>query len=143
MLLRSIFLGFLAAVACAATAANGMRQVVAPVDPPVYITNQSAGPVKVMWQTVWPHKALSPQREATVPAGAADLKARRGVIWYVHPGSGKAVENMLFVSIVDANGRQIAQKAADEAVTGPLAALEAKALHITVGAGLAIKLSTK
>ena len=143
MLLRSIFLGILAAVVCAATAANGMTPVVVPVDPPVFITNQSAAPVKVMWQTVWPHKALSPPREATVPAGAVDQKARRGVIWYVHPGSEKPVENMLFVSIVDANGRQVAQKSADEAVTGPLGAVEAKALHVTVDPDLAIELSAK
>ena len=142
MMLRRFLLGILA-LACTSTATSGMKEVSGAIDPPVYVTNKSAGPVKVMWQTVWPHKALSPPREATVPAGAVDQKARRGVIWYVHPGSEKPVENMLFVSIVDANGRQIAQKSADEAVTGPLGAVEAKALHVTVNPDLAIELSAK
>jgi len=142
MMLRRFLLGILA-LACTSIAASGMKEVTGAIDPPAYVTNQSAAPVKVVWQTVWPHKALSPKREATVPAGAADLKAERGVFWYVDPASGKAVDNMVFVSVVGADGKQLSQSVLDEAIADSLAAAEAKALHVTVGADLAIELSAK
>jgi len=137
-------LGFFIALAFATTPTFGtIMAPPAPTDPPIYISNQSAAPVKVVWQTVWPHKALSPQREATVPAGAADLKADRGVFWYVDPASGKAVDNMVFVSVVGTDGKQLSQSVLDEAIADSLAVAEAKALHVTVGADLAIELSAK
>ncbi len=142
-MLRTVFLTILAALACTATAAIGAPKLALSIDPPIYISNQSAAPVKVMWQTVWPRKALSPPREATIPSGAVDLKAERGVFWHDDPRSARVVDNMIFVTVLGADGKLLAQKAVDEAIVDSFAAVEAKALYVTVGADMAIELSAK
>jgi len=101
-------------------------------DPPVFVTNLSGAPVELQWQTVQPNTALSPVRGATIPEGATEALAEDGLFWFYDPADGGAVENIVFVSIVDANGAILSQVVMEEEIAGTLETVEETALHITI-----------
>lgn len=101
-------------------------------DPPVFVTNLSGAPVELQWQTVQPNTALSPVRGATIPEGATEALAAEGLFWFYDPADGEAVENVVFVSMVDADGAILTQAVMEEEIAGTLQAVEATALHITI-----------
>jgi len=105
---------------------------VAAADPPVLVTNLSGDPVELQWQTVHPNVALSPARGALVPAAATDAVADRGLFWFYDSANGGTVENVVFVSIVDADGAILTQVVMDEEIAGTLETVEETALHITI-----------
>ncbi|MEO1224348.1 MAG: hypothetical protein AAFX92_08965 [Pseudomonadota bacterium] len=104
----------------------------ASVDPPVFVTNLSGAPVELQWQTVQPDAALSPVRGATISESATEALAEEGLFWFYDPADGGAVENIVFVSIVDANGAILSQVVMEEEIAGTLQTVEETALHITI-----------
>ena len=113
----------------------------ASVDPPVFVTNLSDTPVALQWQTVQPNTALSPVRGATIPEGATEALAAEGLFWFYDPANGDAVENVVFVSIVDADGAILNQVVMEEEIAGTIEAIEETALHITIGTDGTLDLS--
>ena len=102
------------------------------IDPPVLITNLSGNPVELQWQTVHPNAALSPVRGASVPVDAMGAFADEGLFWFYDPADGGTVENIVFVSIVDADGTILSQVVMEEEISGTLEAVEETVLHITI-----------
>ena len=113
----------------------------APTDPPVLVTNLSGDPVELQWQTVHPNAALSPVRGTLVPVDAIEAFADEGLFWFYDPADGGSVENVVFVSIVDANGAILSQVVMEEQITGTLEAVEETVLHITIETDGALTLS--
>ncbi|MEO1224344.1 MAG: hypothetical protein AAFX92_08945 [Pseudomonadota bacterium] len=123
--------------------AAGMLNVYSRADPPVFVTNLSGNPVELQWQTVVPNTVLSPPRGATIAVGASATLADEGLFWFHDPASESPVENVVFVSIVDANGAILSQVVMDEEIAGTLATVEATALHITIDADGSLTLSVR
>ncbi|MEO1224345.1 MAG: hypothetical protein AAFX92_08950 [Pseudomonadota bacterium] len=113
----------------------------ASVDPPVFVTNLSDAPVALQWQTVQPDSALSPIRGATIAENAMATRAEEGLFWFYDPADEGPVENVVFVSIVDADGAFLSQVVMEEEIAGTLATVEETALHITIEADMTLTLS--
>jgi len=111
------------------------------VDPPVLVTNLSGNPVELQWQTVAGSSALSPVRGASVPADVTEALADDGLFWFYDPADGGAVENVVFVSIIDADGAILSQVVLEEEIAGTIEAIEETALHITIGTDGTLDLS--
>ena len=111
------------------------------VDPPVYVTNLTGAPVALQWQTLAPNTALAPVRGSLVPVDATAALADEGLFWFVEPATGDPVENVVFVSIVDADGAILSQAVMEQEIAETLVAVEATALHITIEADGALTLS--
>ncbi len=111
-------------------------------DPPVYVTNLSGAAVELQWQTVLPDKALSPSRGGKIQSDAASVLADEGLFWFADVTGGKTLENVVFVSIVDAKGSIVSQSVLDAEIAGVLGTVEATALHIVVEADSTLTLAT-
>ncbi|MEO1224349.1 MAG: hypothetical protein AAFX92_08970 [Pseudomonadota bacterium] len=111
------------------------------VDPPVLVTNLSGNLVQLQWQTVGENSALSPVRGASVPVDARAALADEGLFWFYDPANGGAVENIVFVSIVDDDGAILSQVVMEEEIAGTIEAIEETALHITIGTDGTLDLS--
>ena len=102
------------------------------MDPPVLVTNLSGDRVELQWQTVQPSAALSPLRGTSVPVDAIEAFADEGLFWFYDPADGGAVKNVVFVSIVDADGTILSQVVMEAEISGTLEAVEETVLHITI-----------
>ena len=112
-------------------------------DPPVYVTNLTDAPVALQWQTLVPNTALAPVRGSLVPADATNALADEGLFWFYDPAAEGPVENVVFVSIIDADGAFVSQVVMEEEIAGTLATEEETALHITIEADGTLTLSVR
>jgi len=104
-------------------------------DPPLFVTNESGEAVTLAWQTSRPGVALSPPRQAGVAAGAADHRIEPGLFWIVD-GAGESlqVDNVVYLSLVDADGGFAHQVAMGVEFFTSLAEVKRTALAVTIDA---------
>ncbi len=135
-LLRAVILSFALAVTAIPSTSVAVFAAfeVKAYDPPVYVTNLSGTVVDLQWQTVLPDRVLSPVRGGRIQPGATALRADEGLFWFADVAGGKSLKNVVFVSIVDANGAIVSQSVLDAEIAGVLGTVEATALHIVVEA---------
>ena len=106
------------------------------IDPPLYVTNQSGAPVELAWQTTIPGQALSPPRNATVPAGAAAQRIEPGLFWVVMAeGEGELLaDNVVYLSTSNGAGGYAEQIAVQADFFGSLSDVKKAALAVTIAA---------
>jgi len=99
------------------------------------VTNESGEAVTLAWQTSRPGVALSPPRQAGVAAGAADHRIEPGLFWIVD-GAGESlqVDNVVYLSLVDADGGFAHQVAMGVEFFTSLAEVKRTALAVTIDA---------
>ncbi|MEQ9811302.1 MAG: hypothetical protein RLO50_00865 [Azospirillaceae bacterium] len=103
-------------------------------DPAIVVNNGTAAPARLAWQTEMPGLALSPARMAAVPAAARDWTAPQGFFLFGGADGGVAAENVLYLSLLDADGGVLAQLVLDDELAVDPATLESLALHVTIAA---------
>ncbi len=106
------------------------------VDPPLYVTNESGRAVDLAWQTTIPGQALSPPRNATVPAGAAAQRIEPGLFWIVMAeGEGALqVDNLVYLSTLNDSGGYAEQIAVRADLFAMLGNVRKAALEVTIDA---------
>jgi len=109
------------------------------VDPPLFVTNESGEAITLAWQTSRPGVRLSPPRQAEVAAGASDHRIDPGLFWIVD-GAGESLQadNVVYLSLVDADGGYAQQLALGVEIFADLAEVKRSALAVTIGAHGAI-----
>lgn len=104
------------------------------VDPPLFVTNDSGAAVTLAWQTSRPGVRLSPPRQAEVAAGAAEHRIEPGLFWIVDgAGESAQVDNVVYLSLVDASGGFEHQIALGVEIFASLADVKRTALAVTIG----------
>lgn len=79
-------------------------------DPPLYLTNLSGTAATVVWQTVLPNRALSPQRSTVLEANTQAQPLEQGFFLLFDHDEPKQISNVLFVSILHDDGSFVMQK---------------------------------
>jgi len=102
------------------------------VDPTVVVTNETGASATLSWQTTVPRIALSPVRTVEVPADAEAWQAPQGFFLFDEVMAGAAVENVLYISLLGADGSIVRQVVLDDEIALPPTALEDLVLHLTI-----------
>ncbi|MEM6582309.1 MAG: hypothetical protein AAF699_13590 [Pseudomonadota bacterium] len=80
------------------------------LDPPLYMTNLSGTAATVVWQTLLPNQALSPQRSSVQGANTQAQQSEQGFFLLYDRDEPEQTSNILFVSILNDDGSFVTQK---------------------------------
>ncbi|MEM6582308.1 MAG: hypothetical protein AAF699_13585 [Pseudomonadota bacterium] len=112
-------------------------------DPPIVMTNLSGLPATVVWQTLVPNRALTPQRGTLVAADADSTQSEEGFFLLYDRDQPDEINNVLFISILGEDDSLVTQElmVIDESVD--LKRLHQRGIAIVVAADGSLSVSRR
>ncbi|MEM8564262.1 MAG: hypothetical protein AAGF57_18635 [Pseudomonadota bacterium] len=112
-------------------------------DPPIFMTNLTGLPATIVWQTLVPNRALTPQRGTLVAADADSTQSEEGFFILYDRDQPNEINNVLFISILGEDDSLVTQElmVIDENVD--LKHLHQKGIEIVVTADGSLSVSRR